>query len=248
MLPSLFHNGPMKKILVMVALVLIAASQTWAQSFDDNVWWSWVRLQGEFDSPFNAQVEDDLLVGQFEYQHRLNHNMRAYDATMLQPMVGYKLKDNSTVWIGYGYFEFDGNGQPFFEHRPFQMITYDKKLNKKSLMFIGNTRLEERFLEDSDQVVFRLRQMMGISFHLFKIKKTQVSSVINTEVFWNFNRNNRVAKTGFDQNRFLAGLMIRPAVAQSRLQVNLGYMVHSFRNETNNQGINLGIIYNLNKR
>jgi hypothetical protein len=110
-----------------------------------------------------------------ELHYRLKNDMSDFNQVLLRPMIGYKLEDGSTLWAGYTFVSLERAGVIVNEQRLFQMITYSSNLGKSPIVFVGNTRLEQRFLEDEAEVGHRIRQMIRFSADLFKIKKSTLT-------------------------------------------------------------------------
>jgi len=198
-------------------------------------------VQGELDNPYLPESLDDRLLGSMELHYRLNENASDFQTLILRPMAGYKLKNNNVVWMGYAYIEANVNGEIRKEHRMFQMISYGHKFENKQVVFVGNTRLEERFLENSDMMSLRLRQMLRLSFDLFKIKESQVSLFIQNEYFLDLNKTDVIDGFGFNQNRTLIGLGMKTNIKEVPVQFNIGYMNNINASGKFSHGVNVGV-------
>ena len=234
-------ENSMKYLKLAIIILLCFKSQAYAQNIDDELLWNWTRVQGTFDSPYLPDHLEDRLLGSVEFHYRMNNNASEFQNLILRPMMGYRLKDQSVLWIGYAYIAADSQNGVVHEQRLFQMISYGHKFEKLPVVFVGNTRVEERFFENSDQVAFRLRQMLRVSIDLFKIKETQFSVFIQNEYFHSLNRTDRVQTAGFDQNRALIGVGVRGNILNTPVDFNIGYMRNlNFQNQVTH-GINVGV-------
>jgi hypothetical protein len=227
------------KLFLLVSCVSISSS--FAQSYDDFLNWSWIRVQGSLDNPIIPGDLDESLLGSVEYHYRMNNDASDFQGLILRPMVGYKLTDSETVWLGYAYIESNRNGEIVSENRMFQMISYGHKLSKAPVVFVGNTRIEERMIGDSEQTAFRLRQMLRVSFDLFKIKKSKVVGFIQNEYFLSLNETDQVTSRGFDQNRFLVGLSLQSHFGRHPVSLNVGYMNNLNHAGQSTHGVNVGV-------
>lgn len=121
-----------------------------------------------------------------EVHFRLKQEDLNFHQLLLRPMVGYKIDESTTLWIGYTYILQERGGKLTNEHRTFQMMTYGKRIGKSPVIFLGNTRLEQRHLENTEEINFRIRQMVKVSVDLFKLKETQFRLYFQDEVFFRF--------------------------------------------------------------
>ncbi|MCT4642422.1 MAG: DUF2490 domain-containing protein [Bacteriovoracaceae bacterium] len=233
--------------LSLILGLLFCILSAYGQTYQDNLLWSWTRVSGQIDSNFLPEQLDEKLLGSLEIHYRLNENAHNFQTLILRPMLGYKLKDNSTLWMGYAYIEADSSAGIKKENRFFQMITYSSKLKTSPIVFMGNTRIEERFLEDSNNLALRVRQMLRLSFNLFKIKKTQIIGFIQNEYFYNLNNTDTVLR-GFNQNRALVGLGFKNDFKNTDVSFNIGYMNNYSSNGKLVHGVNLGVSFKINNK
>ena len=228
-------------MIKLLVILVICISSAYGQVHDDFQAWSWLKVQGELDNPYLPESMDNRLLGSMEFHYRLKQDATDFQTLILRPMAGYKLNNNNTVWLGYAYAESNVNGKIVQEHRMFQMITYSHQFGNKQVVFVGKTRLEERFFENSENVNLRLRQMLKLSFNLFKIKESQVSLYIQNEYFLNLNKTDVNNGFGFEQNRTLLGLGMKTKINDVPVQINIGYMNNITGSGKLNHGVNLGV-------
>lgn len=211
---------------------------------DDTVSWSWARVDGVLDTPEVLEGMKDRGVYSVEVQYRLRNNLQDFHQIILRPMLGYKIDQDRTLWIGYTYVGQDINGEYVNEHRLFQMITYTAKSQNAPLVFMGNTRLEERLLENEEELNFRLRQVVRISYDIFKLKnETKLGLFFQDEVFLRLNES-WAGKQGYDQNRAVLGLEVKTKIKNTPVTLNVGYMnVHTPTKMSH--GINVGVRINI---
>jgi hypothetical protein len=236
----------MKKTLNFLLFLFITFSaSTFAQyNPDDTILWNWTRVDGVIDFPEELEGLKDKAVYSLEIQYRLRNNLEDFHQIILRPMIGYKLDNEKTLWVGYTYAGTNVNGEIVNEHRLFQMITYSKKLKQAPIVFMGNTRLEERFLENEEEMGLRIRQTLRVSYDLFKLKDdTTFGLFFQDEVFLRLN-DSWAGMRGYDQNRAVIGLEVRTKIKQTPVTFNVGYMnVHT--NTKMSHGVNVGVRINI---
>jgi hypothetical protein len=227
---------------------IFVSSKISAQTYDDNIFWGWTRVQGSLDTDLIPDHIDQNLLGSLEYHYRLNEDSSQFQSMILRPMVGYKVNDISTLWIGYAYIEFDTPTGIQREQRAFQMVSYSKKLDNAPVVFMGNTRLEQRFFEDSEETAHRLRQMLRVSIDLFKINDNQFFTFVQNEYFLGLNRTDRISNPGFDQNRAVIGIGYRTQIGNTPMELQLGYMNNYNNRNQLTHGVNFGVVITIPNR
>ncbi len=205
----------------------------------DSQAWSSTRVEGEIDACDLSILEKPLQYS-MEIHYRLKNDMSDFHQMILRPMLGYKLDDTSTIWFGYAYIGQDRNGNFVNEHRTFQMITYSAKIGKTPIVFVGNTRLEQRMLENEQEMNHRIRQMVRFSADLFKIKNGTFALFFQDELFLRLNETNWSGQSGFDHNRLSIGLDYKTKIKNTPVTFSAGYMNNQFANQTVH-GVNVGV-------
>jgi hypothetical protein len=226
-------------ILLLTTLLTISFSATAQVNNVDNQAWSWTRVEGEID-PTEQSLLDKPLQYSMEIHYRLKNDMSDFHQLLLRPMLGYKLDDTSTIWFGYAYIGQDRNGNFVNEHRTFQMITYSAKIGKTPIVFVGNTRLEQRMLENEQEMNHRIRQMVRFSADLFKIKNGTFALFFQDELFLRLNETNWSGKSGFDHNRLVIGIDYKTKIKNTPVTFSAGYMNNQFANQSVH-GVNVGV-------
>lgn len=211
---------------------------------DDTVMWNWIRVDGVLNTPEDLEILKDRMVYSIETQYRLKNNLEDFNQLILRPMLGYKIDETRTLWLGYTYVAQDINGEIVSENRLFQMITYSAKLNKSPVVFMGNTRLEQRFIENDSELAFRLRQLLRVSYDLFSLNpETKVGLFFQDEVFLRLN-DSWAGQAGYDQNRAVIGLEVKTKIKNTPVTFNVGYMnVHTPTKMSH--GVNVGVRINI---
>lgn len=215
------------KIFIQFFLFQILFSLTTAHAQyrpDDTVLWKWIRVDGVLSTPEDLEILKDRIVYSIETQYRLKNDLEDFHQLLLRPMLGYKIDETRTLWLGYTYVAQDVNGEIVSENRLFQMITYSAKLNKSPVVFMGNTRLEQRFIENDSELAFRLRQLLRVSFDLFSLNpETKVGLFFQDEIFLRLN-DSWAGQSGYDQNRAVVGLEFKTKIKNTPVSFNVGYM------------------------
>jgi hypothetical protein len=88
------------------------------------------------------------------------HHSRA-GQILLRQAIGYRINPKTSVFGGYAYVRTDNLGAKVLdEHRLFQQANFSILDAGKSGVITGRTRIEERFVEGSGEVGWRMRQQI----------------------------------------------------------------------------------------
>lgn len=133
-----------------------------------------------------------------EVQPRVGDNSQML---LVRPALGYQITKRLSLWQGYAWAPVL---QPMFrnENRIFQQALYETKFKKLSIS--NRTRLEERWIENTDGTAVRARNAIRLSYPLSRSGKWAI--VTSDELFVNFNSVENGPVAGFDQNRVFAGI------------------------------------------
>ena len=138
-----------------------------------------------------------------ELQPRWRQEGEHLDQVLVRPAVSYALSKQASVWLGYAYVVTHPVGKPAFEeNRLWQQFLYNF-YPIHSLNIQSRTRYEQRFIENSVDTGFKLRQMFR--FTLPSGLNPQLQWVLYDEYFVNLNDTDFGAQKGFDQNRAFIG-------------------------------------------
>lgn len=228
-------------LLLLTVLSYLFSLSVSAQVVDstDTQAWNSLRVEGEFNPEAQTLFETPLQYS-MEFHYRLKNDVTNFSQLLLRPMLGYKLSETSKLWVGYTLIHQDRKGQLVNEHRSFQMITYSGKLGKSPIVFIGNTRIEQRSLENEQETNFRIRQMLRLSIDLFKIDQSTVALFFQDELLVRLNSTPWAGQKGFDHNRLNIGLDYKTKMNNVPVTISTGYMQNNFNNLTVT-GVNTGI-------
>jgi hypothetical protein len=154
-----------------------------------------------------------------ELQPRWRQEGKHFDQVIVRPAVSYALSKQASVWLGYAYVVTHPASKPAFEeHRFWQQFLYNFA-PVYGVNIQSRTRIEQRFIEDSNDTGYKLRQLLR--FTMPSGLSPQLQWVLYDEYFVNFNDTDYGAVRGFDQNRAFVGVnwVFNP---QTRLEV--GYL------------------------
>jgi len=147
---------------------------------------------------------NENIVLQAEVQPRLTDDASRLGQIQISPSLGYKFTKKVTGVAGYMFVHTDPADRPAKdEHRLFQQIAYPiGKLSDAS--FTARTRLEERMIVNSQDVVWRLRQQVRAQVPL--TERSGPVLVVWSEGFYNLNNGDWGARAGFDRWRNFLGV------------------------------------------
>lgn len=139
-----------------------------------------------------------------EGQERVGDDITRCSQTLARGALGYALKTNLSLWAGYAWIHtgVPYTYTPFTEDRIWEQLLWTTKVQQST--FTSRTRLEQRFLANSNRTAYRARQLVKLSSPLAAHPK--FSLVMYDEWFWH--KNDFIGRNGqgFDQNRFFVGI------------------------------------------
>jgi hypothetical protein len=154
-----------------------------------------------------------------ELQPRWRHEGSDFDQLIIRPAVSYHLNKQTSLWVGYAHVVSHPDGKKSFEeNRTWQQLLHNFE-PIGSLSIQSRTRLEQRFIENSDDTGHKIRQM--IRFTLPSTMSSKLHWVAYDEYFINFNDTDSGARSGFDQNRVFLGANW---AFESDLKLEIGYL------------------------
>lgn len=188
-------NLKFKRSFLLLMLMLIASSSTWAGVEEDGGYWCNVHMQG------------DLPMENFGWSMDTNPRYRNegkhIDYLYLRPAVFYKLDSHASLWLGHDTIIGHPAGKSaYHEARWYEQFQYQFD-PISTITFSNRTRLEERKRGGFQNTGHRLRQMIKASMPLKLHPKLSV--VVYDELFVNFNDTDWGARKGIDQNRIFIG-------------------------------------------
>lgn len=209
-IPAADGRGPRLAAGLVLFLLTASASTAFAQTVTDERIWSTLTLQERQATPSPWRWSSDLAL-------RSRDGLDAVDVFAVRLTVGYDLTDRSSVWAGYVHSAmFRDPGATVFERRPFQQYLWTGAAAGGALSF--RTRLEQRSIEGSSGILWRVRQQVRYSRAISRGSRWTL--VGWEEIFLHANANERYDR-GLDQNRAFAGI---GCAVSAGLRLEAGYL------------------------
>ena len=209
------------------ALCLILCASSLAES--DWHTWGAVVTTGNFLSPNTGM--DFWMEG----QGRFNDDTSRFNQGIVRAALGYRLAPRTTIWAGYGFIPNNPRNrrEKVIEHRAWQQLTWRAEDPIHGFSLSTRTRLEQRTIEGFDDLGWRFRQFVKLTYPL-PISELLYLSFWD-ELFLNVDDTDWGAESGVDQNRIFGGLGIRIA---SQTKFEIGYMHQFVKRERRDDGHN----------
>lgn len=139
-----------------------------------------------------------------EVQPRWREEGAHFDQLLIRPAVFYQLNKQTSLWLGYAHVVSHPDGKSAFaENRVWQQLLHNfEPIGSLSLQ--SRTRIEQRFIENSDETGYKVRQMIRLTMP--SAISPKLLWVAYDEYFVNLNDTDYGARRGFDQNRAFFGL------------------------------------------
>lgn len=202
--------------LVFLLLVISPWSIVAADVEEDFSAWGAIQGQGSFDTSDPA-VKNWLWW--MEGQGRFFNDVGRLGQSIVRPGLGYKISNNISVWLGYGWITTHTLGQSDTdEHRIWQQLSWNKEYELGKLA--SRTRLEQRFLSNGNDTGWRFREFIKYTHPVFT---NRFYASMWDEVFVNINSTNFGADSGFGQNRLFVGLGVF-VDSDRHFRFELGYL------------------------
>ena len=201
---------------VIVLLGVLMSGSAFAQPSEDFQTWGNITAIGSLDF-LNPKFKN------FKYwlegQGRFGLNTSTFSQGMVRAGLGYKLNEQSSIWLGYAWVTTDEpfTTTAFDEHRIWEQFLWSDKFSFGTLT--SRSRLEQRFIPTGSDVGWRFRQMFKASIPM--PFAPDFSFVASDEYFVNLNKTNYGADDGFDQNRAFAGIGYN---FNKNIKTEVGYM------------------------
>ena len=200
-----FSTLPFTRVVLKSAFVgltfFFLGNASQAQNQDDFGSWFSINTQGSLSTGSNS---GSRLRWWFDGHLRYLTDSGGFHQSIIRPGIGYKLNDQTSLWIGYGWInELPTNQQPIFdENRVWQQLIRTKSLGR--LDYMSRTRFEQRFRNNSDNTGLRLRQFYKLSLPLDC--ENRWSWVVWDEMFFDLNETDWGQIGSFSQNRVFTGI------------------------------------------
>ena len=197
------RRGNAWQAALLAAGLLLAATATSATAaslrHDEGLW---LMLLGQGRIPVRESATSRLRWW-FDGQARFLDDSDGFHQSLVRPGIGYAFTDSATAWLGYAWIRTTPlGGDSFHEHRIWQQATWS--LRHEDWILASRTRLEQRFVDNSNDTGWRLRQFIKVTHPL--PLHPRLGFAAYDEAFLDLNDTDWSADTGFAQNRLFAGL------------------------------------------
>jgi hypothetical protein len=238
---------PLSFLLTLLVTFVSFSPEAYTQDDTDHTAWSWLRVDGQLDDLSSQESKQTKFPYTIEWHYRLKNDAQDFSQFLLRPMLGYNLNEQQTLWVGYALITQERQGEIVNEQRLFQMITFKGKISDSPVVYLASTRLEERVLENHDELNLRLRQSLRIAIPLMENKNFKLSLIFQDEVFLRLNQTQWAGARGYDQNRLYIGLEHQTKIGNTPVAFNAGYMNLHTPTKTTHM-INVGVRININNK
>lgn len=188
----------MQRALITATALVALAIATPAHAQADGQAWPAVIVQGK--------IKGNALFW-LEAQPRITDDAQRLGQLLIRAAIGVQLGKRSSMLSGYAFIRTDPIDRPVTsEHRLWQQVLLPLSRDGAPLTITGRTRLEERFVEGSGSVGWRLRQQVRLQHKLGNTSR--LSAVVWSEPFYNLNTTDWGQRAGWDQVRTFGGIAI----------------------------------------
>ena len=191
-----------RRLLPLLPLAALGLLTPTASAGDpEHDWGVWVAFAGQ--GHLSPGDPDARWRAWLDLHARFLDDSDGFEQSIVRPGIGYDLDERSTVWLGYGWIRTDpASGKAFDEDRIWQQYTWGGPLGDYD--FFWRSRLEQRWIEDGDDVGWRFRQFVRFTRPLEAGSRLGFRTW--DEGFFDLNDTDWGADTGFAQNRLFLGL------------------------------------------
>jgi hypothetical protein len=185
----------LRSVILWMLCMLVWTTTSHADDIEDGRLWFMLNATGKLPA--------ERWHWYAELQPRFREEASEFDQVLIRPAAYYALTERSSAWLGYAFVETDPAGRASFsEHRLWQQFMHNfAPIHGFSIQ--SRTRYEQRWIENSDDVGYKLRQLIRVttpsSLH------PKLTWVAWDEYFININSTDYGARKGFDQNRAFVG-------------------------------------------
>lgn len=183
-------------LYLTLSLVLLASHVAKADTIEDGRYWLNINAVGALP------IEGWRWYA--ELQPRWRNEGDDFDQLLVRPAVYYALTPKTSLWFGYAHVNTHPAGRASFEeNRLWQQVLHQFD-DIGALKIQSRTRLEQRFLENSDDTGHKVRQLIRLTYP--SPISERLLLVAYDEYFINLNDTDYGARRGFDQNRAFVGV------------------------------------------
>ncbi|TLU94271.1 DUF2490 domain-containing protein [Dyadobacter sediminis] len=198
-----------------------------AQSIEHNGWVFWSheqKLAEKWQFSYDMQLRS---ADRFDYANTL----------LIRPGIGYKIRENQTVTLGYTYFGTWEKEDDKLEYEPENRIfeQFEIRNKFKNIPVTNRFRFEQRFMHMQQEKIFAQRIRYYIQALIPVAANPDFTKGIyvclQNELFLNVQGNEQSGRRFFDQNRPYAGTGYR---FNKKLDLEAGYMLRYIIQEDKN--------------
>ena len=163
-------------------------------------------------------------------QERFADDSTKFFQTLLRGGLGYEITPKFSLWAGYDWLHTENVfvTEAFNINTPWQQFMWQNDFYE-NFSFVSRTRLEERFFQNTGELIWRLRQLVKVGMPIGFIPNTEL--IISNELFINLNGIEGIEDPGLFENRFFIGLGYQ---INKNLGTQIGYLnqyVEDFESE-----------------
>jgi hypothetical protein len=207
----------MRRLLPLLTLLGTPAAAQDVQS------WTSLIAQGPIDG---------RLLLWAEAQGRLDQDVSRFAVGIGRVGLGVRLKHDVDLMLGYHFQHNElGGGRTRDEHRAWQQVQAPVIRQPNGLALITRWRLEQRDIEGSDDLGWRLRMQWRLVLPLHG--RGTAGPLLQSETFMALNDTDWGARAGLDSQRTMVG-WLQPL--SPRLNLEAGYMHVFLRRQSGDQG------------
>jgi len=203
--------------IILIPLLAIPVSGFAAGVNNMFGFWGSVTLQGDFKA-LSPKLDkfNWLIMNQTRTRDDSPQGSR-FSENLLFAQVGYNFNEHASLWMGYTHDSLDPLDKPFAqENRSYQDFIWKQSFG--DFNFISRTRMDERFLEGTNDAGYRPRQLLMVKYPMPFMD--DLSAYVGDEIMFYVNKN-VFGKQGFSENRIFSGLSYQ---ITHQIGVDLGYM------------------------
>lgn len=203
--------------IILITLLVMPVSGFAAEVNNMFGFWGSVTLQGDFKA-LSPKLDkfNWLIMNQTRTRDDSPEGSR-FTENLLFSQVGYNFNEHASLWIGYTHDWINPLDKPSAqENRAYQDFVWKQSVG--DFNFISRTRMDERFLEGTNDAGYRPRQLLMVKHPIPYLDG--LSAYVGDEVLFYVNKN-VFGKQGFSENRIFSGLSYQ---ITHHIGVDLGYM------------------------
>lgn len=204
--------------------------------------WDSVTLSGNLDKLSPALKDFHWQVMDQTRQRDDSGKGFRFSENLLFGQLGYSVNEHASVWLGYVHdWIHPLDKAAYQESRPYEDFLWNSALG--DLKFTARLRLEQRIRQDTGDVGIRARELLQVNYPLRFIHK-DLSAYVGDEVL-EYTNHNSFGRTGFSENRALAGLSYQ---LTPQLGADLGYLGQYVQNQSGNNLFTHNVQFNVRYR